>query len=488
MTVSPFVIDTVKAAAAKTNVDPGLLVGIGVAESGLTDTALSTTGVQGAFQITKGTWKSLMPGIPFSTDLSQQAYAAGLYVQQLQGQGLNTPQLVYAAYNAGPGVSQAIKKEMANNGGDFNTAAATVMNAKYPGGMYSQTVTTAAKIKEITGGASRVTKSMGVAGSTNSQGSATTGGPASSSAPTSTPAAKGTTTTSEAPAGLAHDDPLAAIPLVWSPVSGSAYEDSQMKLVDYNKLDNLPGMEAGLVGNPHLKRIPSPAVFKISLSELTNQFLPRSLDDSTPLEIRLNCSLSQVSQTMKHVINKANTRSGFHLTFWGMEPDVITGSGSTGLFMNSFGVTTLMSAKDNSDYTDQVNLNFYDLQTLDDIMESPNKYRVAAQDAFIDLLSAFKNNGVVRFKTDNYTGAFDNRKQLDSDVWSVAYGSSTYERNARNNDVMVKGQIYMRFKSNIFQGYFKSLSWVMDATSPFHWKFDFTFQVQRTLSYVYYAK
>ena len=46
----------------------------------------------------------------------------------------------------------------------------------------------------------------------------------------------------------------------------------------------------------------------------------------------------------------------------------------------------------------------------------------------------------------------------------------------------------MFFKGNIYQGYFKSLNWNMDANTPFHWKFDFVFQVQNSKSFVFYTK
>lgn len=275
--------------------------------------------------------------------------------------------------------------------------------------------------------------------------------------------------------------------------SVSSTGEETAELVIAENLDNEPWWDEGLVGNPHLRRIATPITFKILLNEANaSEYLPTEGGGSTPLELRLNCSLTQVSQQMKHVINKSNSRSGFHLTFWGMEPDMITGSGSTGVFMNSFGVTDLMSLEgtlEENGFTDIVEDSYQSgyknfLQTS----RSTNPLRVAAQDAFVELLSLFKNNGVVRFKTENYTSAFDDRKQLSASVWSTQYGASTFERYARNNDVMARGNVTMTFKGNVFQGYFKSFNWTMDAESPFHWKFDFTFQVQRTISYVFYPK
>lgn len=44
----------------------------------------------------------------------------------------------------------------------------------------------------------------------------------------------------------------------------------------------------------------------------------------------------------------------------------------------------------------------------------------------------------------------------------------------------------MNYRNNKYLGYFKSLSWTMDAEHPFQWKFNFTFQVERTLTAYFY--
>ena len=211
---------------------------------------------------------------------------------------------------------------------------------------------------------------------------------------------------------------------------------------------------------------------------------------------------------MKHIINKANTRSGVHLTFWGMEPDIVTGSGSTGLFMNRYGITEIMSLEDDTDFLeDQIDQSAYGQsspnangQPYTGPDSSPvalaklrgmyynHRFRVAAQDAFIELLSLFKNNGITRFVSPNIDSPFNNRTQLTPTIWSAQSGSNTYQQSARNNDVMVKGYVIMNFKGNVYQGYFKSLTWTMDANSPYQWKFDFIFQVQRTINYVFYTQ
>lgn len=280
--------------------------------------------------------------------------------------------------------------------------------------------------------------------------------------------------------------------LTAAPVSGEILAARTQGLVISKGLDNDSWEKEGLVGNPHLKAI-SPITFKLLLSEFSTDFLPIKQGSKVPLELRLNCSVSKLTQTMKHVINKANTRNGIHLTMWGMEPDVITGSGSTGVFLNSFGLTELMSRRPNSAFDQfvQDRLDNDKTRSFHQLYSGEDSLRVAAQDAFMELLSLFKNNGTVRFTSQSdevLTNSLVNRSQTQPTVWSEQYGASTYERNARKGDIMTKGAVVMTHKNNIFQGYFKSLSWTQDADSPFHWNFDFTFQVQRTISYVHYVK
>lgn len=270
-------------------------------------------------------------------------------------------------------------------------------------------------------------------------------------------------------------DKVEGVSLLADSVSLAALKDTVASLVISEGLDAVDPLANGLVGNPHLKRIARPISFKI----LLNDFLPSTFlsNGDSPLELKLNCSLSQFNIQMKHVINKSNTRTGFHLTFWGMEPDTITGSGSTGVFINSAGLTALMSLN----HIPEVSLE--DMESLDG-SETPG--RVTAQDNFVELLSVFKNNGIVRFHTENYDDAISSRKQLEA-VWSEQYGANTFERGARNNDVLSKGSVLLSYKNNLFQGYFKNLSWTMDADNPYQWKFDFTFLVQKTINFVRYG-
>jgi len=41
--------------------------------------------------------------------------------------------------------------------------------------------------------------------------------------------------------------------------------------------------------------------------------------------------------------------------------------------------------------------------------------------------------------------------------------------------------VVMQFRNFVYEGYFKSLTWTMDASNPFRWDFSFTFQVERTV-------
>ena len=58
---------------------------------------------------------------------------------------------------------------------------------------------------------------------------------------------------------------------------------------------------------------------------------------------------------------------------------------------------------------------------------------------------------------------------------------------ARNNDVYKRGYVVMRFHNSQYLGFFKSLSFTMDANKPYQWHFNFVFQVERTLTLFYYA-
>ena len=261
--------------------------------------------------------------------------------------------------------------------------------------------------------------------------------------------------------------------------------------------------------------------FSIQLKESLPALLPVSRNDpDNPITVELNCSLSRMNIETRHVINKNPTRTGMHVTLWGAEPDMIQGSGSTGAWMNRFGLATWMSTtkmgmpSSIEDYIDQIftqdsnrsvmpNMrstqqitNGLELSTAvaranqaidhqgtlnsDGVQGQP--YRVAAQDMFAELLALFKYNAITRYKTDNYDGFFmGDREQLDSNTWSEKYGDSKYIAAARNNDVMRRGYVVMNTNRDTFLGFFKSLNFTEDTSKPYRWNFDFSFQVQKTI-------
>jgi len=45
---------------------------------------------------------------------------------------------------------------------------------------------------------------------------------------------------------------------------------------------------------------------------------------------------------------------------------------------------------------------------------------------------------------------------------------------------MTRGFVAMKYRNNVYLGYFKTLSWTQDAENPFQWHFNFTFQVEKT--------
>jgi len=309
------------------------------------------------------------------------------------------------------------------------------------------------------------------------------------------------------PSVVPPDDTVDPIAVKWEDVSEPQIEESALinqELVITDGIDNLPWYKdpATLIGNRGLL-LSSPAYFTINLKEFDmTQPLPNKAGGTNPLVIRLNCGLSDFNISMKHIVNKSNTRTGFHMTFWGMEPDTITGSGSTGIFLNRTGVTDMMSLDgslaDNSLYqiahdaygnkSPSSISGQYGADILSSLNEADSPLKVAAQDAFIELLATFRNNGIIRYINQNYDNSSQTigRSQIQNSVWSEKYGGSSYTRQARVNDVMVKGNVVLHYRSNIYHGYFKTLSWVMDAEHPFHWKFDFTFQVQKSISQVFY--
>jgi Transglycosylase SLT domain len=257
-----------------------------------------------------------------------------------------------------------------------------------------------------------------------------------------------------------------------------------------------------LTGNPKLHAQGYPVTFKIITDRDTGATLN---DDGTPsgnpLIIKLNASMRSYNLQSSHIITRSPSRTGMHLTFWGMNADLISGECSTGLFLNQFGITSFLNMSSiTSEASALLQAAFSNNpQELSSILSAtdPDELRIAAQDAFVEFLSLFKNNGVTWYHPDDYSTANSSDQASAVNIqnqqannfqsaFSPRAGLNTYEMKARNNDVYTRGYIVMNFRSSSYLGFFKSLSWVQDADTPFSWNFNFVFQVEKTLSLLYY--
>jgi hypothetical protein len=257
------------------------------------------------------------------------------------------------------------------------------------------------------------------------------------------------------------------------------------------------------------------------------QFLSVPTNDQAvvkqPIEIQLNTSMATFEITSKHVYTRTPSRTGMHITLWGMQPDLISGTGTTGVFMYQFGLTDFMStAGVNDDVAklltqgfkhtflptfntdpqtstgqvaitartgDQDALNTVAGQAVarKELSNPAEAFRVAAQDAFVEFLKLFQMNGTVYYYNQNYNGVMTGDEQMSASAWSPQTGATSFQQHSRNNDVMTRGYVAMRYRNNTYLGYFKSLSWTQDAESPFQWKFNFVFQVEKTYTALYYS-
>jgi hypothetical protein len=309
------------------------------------------------------------------------------------------------------------------------------------------------------------------------------------------------------------------------PISGIDISDS-----DFEELSPVIQVDTGTdpawYDTPDLikastRKLNTPVTFQIFLGDKKRT----ALQDSTgkPVTLQLYASLIQYSKQSSHIFNLTPTRTGRLLTLWGMRPDLISGTGSTGLFMNQFGLTDFLSIGDFTELRDQVLTLFQGTQkdtkstqpngianlftsltnevnqipvpgqnttvsALDNLQQqvglSDNALRVAAKDAFVEFLNLFTNNGVTYFQSSNFNGSFNNREQNAPTAFSPEYGNSVLQKNARNNDVLTKGYVVFNLRDSSYMGYFKSLNWTMDASKPFSWTFSFVFQVEREVSIV----
>jgi hypothetical protein len=292
---------------------------------------------------------------------------------------------------------------------------------------------------------------------------------------------------------------VADVPLVDGIVTADQYSKASQSTIIKEGLDVKPWwseVQSGdtVVGNKSLLGR-TPVWFKVLMTPGGSLLT----DGTNPVELRLNCSLAQIDLQMKHKYSRVPTRTGMHISFWGMEADTIHASGSTGAWMNQYGLTSFMSTmksktpREMQDYIKQMNpgegertnwLASLGVPTADGSSRPPTvgqqvqPYKVSAQDAFAELLALFKYNAITRFRTDNYDGYFSDRDQLGGSLWSEKYGGSTTQAGARNNDVMYRGYVIMGVRDDTYVGFFKSLTFNEDAEKPNRWHFDYTFQVQ----------
>ncbi len=341
-------------------------------------------------------------------------------------------------------------------------------------------------------------------------------------------------------AGDPMPDPIAAAPLPNQTVSAETLADltnEGVSVPDQVGLNVQPWYQDTnlLTGNPRLHKMGFPQgfpiVFEVYMDQNdTNSLLKTTYGSSSygssslvgdlfpsqPVQIPLNCSLTTFKLSSRHIFNRTPTRTGFHLTLWGMTADTIEGSGSTGLFMNQFGVTDFLSlagentdavnaviaAYGNTPLTSQI-ANYNAAQTSSasaasalQVQQALEPFRIAAEDAFQEFLALFKMNGTTWLHPSGYASDSGNNNAQSTQnnannttalaTYSTGIGATNFEIKARNNDVYKRGYVVMKYRNSQYLGFFKSLNWVMDATKPYAWTFSFVFQVERTLSLVYY--
>jgi len=308
-----------------------------------------------------------------------------------------------------------------------------------------------------------------------------------------------------------------------------------------------------VTGNPRLHKMGYPQGFPIVFEVYMDQSDTNSLLKSgasvgsasligpvisgQPIQIPLNCSLTTFKVSSRHIFNREPTRTGFHVTMWGMQADVIEGAGSTGLMMNQYGVTDFLSLSGTDTAAVQAVLGAYGHSpsgvNLPQVLQATGNpilptnplvvpaakynaaqtasnggatggsqqqyvepFRIAAEDAFQEFLALFKMNGVTWLHPSGYSFDSDNNNAMNTQnnpnqtgalaTYSTGVGASDFMIKARNNDVYKRGYVVMKFRNSQYLGFFKSLNWAMDANNPYQWKFNFVFQVERTLSLVYY--
>jgi hypothetical protein len=126
---------------------------------------------------------------------------------------------------------------------------------------------------------------------------------------------------------------------------------------------------------------------------------------------------SDISVSLKKIINRTRTKGGFAEEHWGNDLNSIQANGKTAMFYDNKGLTT------------------------------KNRRASEAMDNFHKLVSIYRNN-------------------------AVEYNES--------NEIVRVGRIRMFFGSKIYDGYFESFNINEEAEEPFVFPYDFSFKVIRT--------
>lgn len=246
---------------------------------------------------------------------------------------------------------------------------------------------------------------------------------------------------------------------------------------------DVPDPLKGLTGNPKLRILPSPACFELRLNQQNGDSLA---SNGSPLQVKLNVSLQSLRITSQHIVDRSPTATGLLLTFWGMQPDMIVGRGTTGVFLNKLGLTSLMSTMGSAEangFSGTLKDAFQGSpDTLAKLLNTDQEFRVASQDAFAELLALFKNNGLTRFLPERMLPADDIKNQR---FWSPAAGATGFQMIARSGEVHTRGYVAFKYKGSTYLGYFKSFAFVASADKPYQWNFDFQFKVLQTYTPIF---
>lgn len=384
--------------------------------------------------------------------------------------------IVAAAYHMGEGDAQVNKGtgakslvKMACEGGSFDPQKFTELYEN--------------QSRMVEGGvaSARVRKILGVGGSTND--SVGKGDPRQSNPPVIAPplgptvaadyVSLGSITDSAAPWGVAE--------VLWE------------------GLDETPWWATKCpVGNPKLKQL-NPAWFELRMNRTNGESLQGVYSD-TPIQIRLNVGLQSLKTSSQHIVDRSPTATGLMLTFWGSQMDTLAGRGTTGAFMNEFGLTDTHSDARNLEASGLVDILASVYGENLEYLTTKQPFRVAAQDAFAELLALFKNNGVIRYlprdmqvalkAKDTYNAS--NTSQLSAGVTgpqgnstSGKAGPSGTQQLGLAGDLHTRGYVALNYKGTTYLGYFKTLNFTADAKTPFRWDFDFTFKVQKSYTPIF---